>query len=98
MNFVGEMWPFFKPNFVNMTRYLAENALPYTSVAGFLPTGWAAVSNYNRRNGTKTKARLLYTRGTALTLYTCTWSQQVCLAAYDNLGQRSRRGLSWRSL
>eukprot|EP00803_Ostreobium_quekettii_P008788 evm.model.scf_1474EXC.2 EVM.evm.TU.scf_1474EXC.2 scf_1474EXC:16266-31624(-) len=37
-NFLGDVWPFFKPNFVNMEAYRAEAGVD--KVVGFVPTGW----------------------------------------------------------
>lgn len=62
MGFAGEMWPFFKPNFANMENYLKENELPYKAVVGFIPTGWADSSNYNKRNAVMKCVSILFSR------------------------------------
>lgn len=37
-NVLGETWPYFKPNFVNMKAIMIERE--YSKVVGFVPTGW----------------------------------------------------------
>ena len=53
MGAAGEMWPFFRPNFTNMERYLRQHAPATTACVAFIPTGWADSSSYNRRNCTQ---------------------------------------------
>ncbi|KAA6428449.1 MAG: DNA ligase [Trebouxia sp. A1-2] len=36
--FLGESWPFFRPNFVNMEQYKTD--MNVDEVVGFVPTGW----------------------------------------------------------
>ncbi|DBB01067.1 hypothetical protein WJX77_004280 [Trebouxia sp. C0004] len=36
--FLGESWPFFRPNFVNMEQYKTDMSVD--EVVGFVPTGW----------------------------------------------------------
>jgi hypothetical protein len=53
MNYCGEMWPFFRPNFVNMATFLeqmnqVENK--YDHIVGIIPTGWAATTSWNREH------------------------------------------------
>jgi hypothetical protein len=56
MGFCGEMWPFFRPNFLNLEGYLASHReLGYTDIRGYIPTGWAISSNYNKRNACREK-------------------------------------------
>lgn len=38
-SFLGETWPYFRPNFGNMEKILAESG--FSRVVGFVPTGWA---------------------------------------------------------
>lgn len=38
-SFLGETWPYFRPNFGNMEKILAESG--FRRVVGFVPTGWA---------------------------------------------------------
>eukprot|EP00850_Spirogloea_muscicola_P002495 SM000009S23624 [mRNA] locus=s9:1126881:1136155:- [translate_table: standard] len=38
-SFLGETWPFFRPNFKNMARAMQRSA-GYKRVVGFVPTGW----------------------------------------------------------
>ena len=38
MGFAGDIWPFFRPNFVNIERYIKDNDLPFTSCMAFIPT------------------------------------------------------------
>ena len=37
-NVLGETWPYFRPNFVNMKEIMIERG--YSRVVGFVPTGW----------------------------------------------------------
>lgn len=37
-NVLGETWPYFRPNFVNMQEIMAERG--YTKAVGFVATGW----------------------------------------------------------
>ncbi|KAL3698658.1 hypothetical protein R1sor_012734 [Riccia sorocarpa] len=37
-NFIGETWPYFRPNFVQMEKAMKERG--YKKVVGFVPTGW----------------------------------------------------------
>ncbi|CAM6126062.1 unnamed protein product [Calypogeia fissa] len=37
-SFLGETWPYFRPNFVNMEKAMLE--IGYQKVVGFVPTGW----------------------------------------------------------
>lgn len=37
-NVLGETWPYFRPNFVNMKEIMVERG--YSRVVGFVPTGW----------------------------------------------------------
>ncbi|EKX52039.1 hypothetical protein GUITHDRAFT_65538 [Guillardia theta CCMP2712] len=55
MGFAGDIWPFFRPNFVNIERYIKDNDLPFTSCMAFIPTGWADSSNYNKKNSLQFK-------------------------------------------
>eukprot|EP00611_Tribonema_gayanum_P020406 TRINITY_DN371_c0_g2_i3.p1 TRINITY_DN371_c0_g2~~TRINITY_DN371_c0_g2_i3.p1 ORF type:complete len:299 (-),score=61.41 TRINITY_DN371_c0_g2_i3:538-1434(-) len=55
MGFCGEIWPFFRPSFGNMTQYLEDNNLDYNSVLGIIPTGWADSSNWNKRHAREEK-------------------------------------------
>merc|ERR1712166_850490 len=70
MNFCGEMWPFFRPNFINMETFLDQmnllvdenqgelkGELKYEHVCGIIPTGWAGTSKWNRYHATSKKGR-----------------------------------------
>merc|ERR1712166_1326501 len=66
MNFCGEMWPFFRPNFINMETFLDQmnqlvdenqGELKYERVCGIIPTGWAGTSKWNREHATSQKGR-----------------------------------------
>lgn len=63
MSFCGEMWPFFRPNFVPMQQYLDRvNAMrpqnaQFKRVVGIIPTGWAGTSKWNRKNSISRKGR-----------------------------------------
>ena len=61
MSFCGEMWPFFRPNFDNMNRYLdrtnSKSGKSYDKIVGIIPTGWASTSKWNRANSISTKDR-----------------------------------------
>lgn len=48
MGVVGDVWPFFQPNFASIRKYIVTNALPYKHALGVIPTGWAASSKWNR--------------------------------------------------
>ncbi|KAJ7530648.1 hypothetical protein O6H91_14G012600 [Diphasiastrum complanatum] len=37
-NFLGDTWPYFRPNFANMEKMMQENN--YSRAMGFVPTGW----------------------------------------------------------
>jgi len=37
-SFLGETWPYFRPNFGNMEKILADSG--FSRVIGFIPTGW----------------------------------------------------------
>lgn len=37
-NFLGETWPYFRPNFVKMKEIISERG--YKKAVGFVPTGW----------------------------------------------------------
>ncbi|EPS58033.1 hypothetical protein M569_16783, partial [Genlisea aurea] len=37
-NVLGETWPYFRPNFVNMKEIMNERG--YSRIVGFVPTGW----------------------------------------------------------
>ncbi|KAL2645294.1 hypothetical protein R1flu_012881 [Riccia fluitans] len=37
-NFLGETWPYFRPNFLQMEKAMKERG--YKKVVGFVPTGW----------------------------------------------------------
>jgi hypothetical protein len=51
MGTVGEMWPFFQPNFPACRDYAEKlNHKKYQKVIAFIPTGWAHGSNYNKKN------------------------------------------------
>eukprot|EP01043_Picozoa_sp_COSAG02_P052609 COSAG02_NODE_5693_length_4119_cov_2.287562_3_plen_571_part_00 len=54
MGVVGDVWPFFQPNFASMRKYIATNALQYTRALGVIPTGWAASSKWNRTHSMQT--------------------------------------------
>lgn len=58
MGKLGEMWPFFRPNFVNAEEYLDGVGGGYTNLLGFIPTGWADSSNYNKRNALRSRGRV----------------------------------------
>jgi hypothetical protein len=34
MGLVGDVWPFFQPNFANVRKYIAEHSLGYTRALG----------------------------------------------------------------
>eukprot|EP00941_MAST-03F_sp_MAST-3F-sp1_P000239 g239.t1 len=55
MGSVGNVWPYFLPNFGGMTRYLAKtnSANQRKNVLGIIPTGWANSSKWNRKNSIK---------------------------------------------
>ena len=66
MNFCGEMWPFFRPNFINMETFLDQmnqlvdenqGEMKYERVCGIIPTGWAGTSKWNREHATSQKGR-----------------------------------------
>lgn len=44
---IGETWPFFRPNFVNL-RGLLSACPKYTRVVGFVPTGWMMSAKESR--------------------------------------------------
>jgi DNA ligase-1 len=54
MGVVGDVWPFFQPNFASIRNYIATNALQYTRALGVIPTGWAASSKWNRTHSMQT--------------------------------------------
>jgi len=58
MGFCGDTFPYFQPNFKNLQRYLDRTDGLFTQVYAFIPTGWAASSNYNKRNAFKQKDNL----------------------------------------
>jgi hypothetical protein len=37
-SFLGETWPYFRPNFGNMEKFVTESG--FSRVVGFVPTGW----------------------------------------------------------
>ena len=41
MGFAGELWPFFRPNFTNIQRYLEMEMPGCPSAVAFIPSGWA---------------------------------------------------------
>jgi len=49
-NFLGEVWPFFRPNYAAPMHYIAARGA--TRMVGFVPTGW--VSSSGMKNETKT--------------------------------------------
>ena len=59
MGFAGELFPFFRPNFTNIQRYLEAHAPGCSACVAFIPSGWADSSNYNRRNAAQRKADML---------------------------------------
>ena len=56
MGFCGELWPFFRPNFQNLSQYLGsvnetlDSSDPFTHVLGVIPSGWASCSSWNKKN------------------------------------------------
>jgi len=52
MGLAGELWPFFRPNYLECHKYAKElkTAVPYSRVVAFIPTGWAECSNWNKKN------------------------------------------------
>ena len=50
MGFAGELFPFFRPNFTNIERYLKAEAPWCSGAVAVIPSGWADSSNYNKRN------------------------------------------------
>mmetsp|Transcript_10289 Transcript_10289/g.13511 ORF Transcript_10289/g.13511 Transcript_10289/m.13511 type:complete len:494 (+) Transcript_10289:148-1629(+) len=58
MDLVGQVWPFFQPNFVGINRYREriekEHGIKYQKILAILPTGWADSSNWNKKNSLRT--------------------------------------------
>nr|CEL68425.1 TPA: DNA repair metallo-beta-lactamase [Neospora caninum Liverpool] len=54
MNTIGTVLPYFRPNFSRITKYVEDAGLSdvFTSVAGFLPTGWSFTSKWNKEHST----------------------------------------------
>jgi len=46
MGLAGEMWPFFRPNYIKCKDYVEKLDKEYDKVVAFLPTGWAYTSKY----------------------------------------------------
>ena len=55
MGLAGEIWPFFRPNFVKCATYARELQHGYERVVAFLPTGWAHGSKWNREHAISQK-------------------------------------------
>ncbi|CAJ1958948.1 unnamed protein product [Cylindrotheca closterium] len=55
MGLAGEMWPYFRPNFVKCKEYVEKLDKEYEKVVAFLPTGWADASNWNKKNSVSKK-------------------------------------------
>jgi hypothetical protein len=57
MGLAGEMWPFFRPNYLKCAEYVLEKKLQdrYDRVVAFIPTGWAHGSNWNKKNAVSRK-------------------------------------------
>ena len=73
MGFCGELWPYFRPNYDNMSKFIQDeeesndntrsssssrsssNNNYVKKILGFIPSGWADGSNYNKKNATQTK-------------------------------------------
>lgn len=55
MGLAGEMWPFFRPNFLKCAEYARELDQGYEKVVAFLPTGWAHGSKWNREHSVSQK-------------------------------------------
>ena len=57
LHIVGEVWPFFKPGFASIERYIAQRGLSVRSALGVLPTGWADSSKWNRAHALQERQR-----------------------------------------
>merc|ERR1711871_454043 len=57
MGFCGELWPYFRPNYSNLQSYLDDHP-QYSRIVGFIPSGWAAASKWNRKNSVVTKGNM----------------------------------------
>ena len=55
MGLAGEIWPFFRPNFVKCADYARRLEQTYEKVVAFLPTGWAHGSKWNREHAVSQK-------------------------------------------
>ena len=55
MGLAGELWPFFRPNFLKCATYAHELQQGYEKVVAFLPTGWAHGSKWNREHAVTQK-------------------------------------------
>jgi len=55
MGLAGEIWPFFRPNFIKCADYARELKQGYEKVVAFLPTGWADGSKWNREHAVSQK-------------------------------------------
>jgi DNA ligase-1 len=55
MGMAGELWPFFRPNFLKCAKYTRELNQGYEKVVAFLPTGWAHGSKWNREHAISQK-------------------------------------------
>lgn len=51
----GEIWPFFRPNFLKCADYARSLNQGYEKVVAFLPTGWAHGSKWNREHSVSQK-------------------------------------------
>ena len=54
MGVVGDVWPYFQPNFGSIRKYIQTHSLPYKRALGVIPTGWAASSKWNRTHAIQT--------------------------------------------
>ena len=60
MGWCGELWPYFRPNYDNMSKFVNTKSVDDHRIApkrilGFIPSGWADGSKYNKKNSSQTK-------------------------------------------
>eukprot|EP00943_MAST-04B_sp_MAST-4B-sp1_P006770 g6770.t1 len=61
MGWCGELWPYFRPNYENICKVIEteqgkeKGRKNLKCVMGFIPSGWADGSNYNKRNSAHSK-------------------------------------------
>lgn len=64
MGLAGEMWPYFRPNYIKCRDYVEKlhednKSKTYDKVVAFLPTGWANASKWNKKNAISKKSFIL---------------------------------------